>query len=208
MKKVILILIVVFSLYGLYGNFENSEIEVSDFFTISGIKPSDVTVTVYVEYFGRGKSCPGSTWNEATGELSGGIYRNSYTFKKNLASDEEHYKFHLPYKNIEVDKGCIAKLSKINIVSYREKEDDRLAGLRIEGGDSINQPTITMSDHLEERNCGSIENVNIGGYSCELYINNKPAFPHVIQKGSVNLNYSDINKNSNLVYDIVKGADY
>ncbi|MZI93289.1 hypothetical protein F9817_08780 [Vibrio sp. CAIM 722] len=83
-----------------------------------------------------------------------------------------------------------------------------MAGLRIKGGDSINEPRISITDHLEEKNCGPIENIKAGGYSCELYINNKPAFPDKIQKGSVNLNYSDINKNSNLVYDIVKRADY
>ena len=186
----------------------NNTDDSNNFFTLSGIKPDDSSIKVHVRYFGRGESCPGKLWNEGAGKLSSGVYRSEFKFDKNLSSYEGGYKFHLPYENIKVNNGCMAKLSEINIVVYSNKIAKRLTSLRIYNGNGEFYPFFNINDHLEDKECGPINSKFKDVYSCQLYINGKNAYPNEIRSGTVDLNFSEINSNSNLSYDIVKGADY
>ncbi len=185
------------------------------YMVITGKKPADAKISVRVNYFGRGESCSGWSWNAGSGKVNTGIYNESFEFEHNFSPDENFYELRVPYQPRQPERGCITYLSNMEVELTNTFDTVGFANLRIyqSGTDYDNKP-LDLSSQIESRDCDSyifkgLGNVWSGSLGCYLFVNEDK----VSQKPNYNaetvyFDFSQFNNDTVIHYDILAGEDY
>lgn len=185
------------------------------YMVIAGKKPSDAKISVRVNYFGRGESCSGWSWNAGSGKVNTGIYNESFKFEHNFSSDDNFYELRIPYLPRQPERGCITYLSNMEVELTNAFDTVGFANLRIKkaGKDYYNKP-IALTSKIEATNCDAVihqwkNNTWSGGLGCIFYTDDekkskKPEF----NAESVYFDFSQFNSDTVIHYDILAGEEY
>lgn len=185
------------------------------YMVIAGKKPADAKITVRVNYFGRGESCSGWSWNAGSGEVKTGNYNEHFTIEHNFSEDENFYELRIPYQPRQPETNCITYLSNMEVKLTNAFDTVGFAQLRIyqSGTDYDNKP-LDLSFKFESRDCNSyifkgLGNVWSGSLGCYLFVNEDK----VSQKPNYNaekiyFDFAKFNSDTVINYDILAGEEY
>ncbi|MGY2572281.1 hypothetical protein [Vibrio sp. C8] len=147
------------------------------YMVIAGKKPVDAIISVRVNYFGRGESCSGWSWNAGSGEVKKGIYNQSFKFEHNFSDDESRYELRVPYQPKEPEKNCITTLSDMEVELTNAFDMVGFAKLRIYQPVMDYDKPILLNSKIEARNCRAryYEDINewSSGLACSFFTNEK-----------------------------------
>ncbi|MDC0610753.1 hypothetical protein OAP63_08460 [Vibrio sp.] len=217
MKKILLLILagIILKIFLFSSNDVTTDyIDEGSYFVIEGKKPEDVNIKIYVDYFGRGNQCSGWSWNEATGKKSSGFYSSTFTLTNNYSNKENYFKFKLPFKNREPEKDCITHLSEISLIASNEVDTNGFANLNLKNAKELGKNvTAHFTDLIEAKNCELVKFPralipinNVLG--CDFHVNSNAR--DETRGGELDLyyDYSEINSNTVLTYNIYKGEGY
>lgn len=185
------------------------------YMVIAGKKPSDATISAQVNYFGRGESCSGWSWNAGSGKVSTGNYNEHFTIEHNFSEDESFYELRIPYQPRQPETNCITHLSNIEVKLTNAFDTVGFANLRIyrAGTDYDNKPR-DLASKIESRDCNSyifkgLGKVWSGSLGCYLFVDDEK----ISQKPNYNaetvyFDFSQFNKDTVIHYDILAGEEY
>ncbi|MEF1255671.1 hypothetical protein [Vibrio sp. M260112] len=185
------------------------------YMVIAGKKPADANISVRVNYFGRGESCSGWSWNAGSGKVNTGIYNESFKFEHNFSADENYYELRIPYQPRQPERGCITYLSNMEVELINAFDTVGFANLRIyrSGTEYGNKPR-DLASKIESRNCNSyifkgLGKVWSGSLGCYLFVDDekisqKPNY----NAESVYFDFSQFNSDTVIHYDILAGENY
>ncbi|MGD8231731.1 hypothetical protein [Vibrio sp. TRT 1302] len=185
------------------------------YMVIAGKKPSDAKISVRVNYFGRGESCSGWSWNAGSGKVNTGIYNESFKFEHNFSSDDNFYELRIPYQPRQPERGCITYLSNMEVELTNAFDTVGFANLRIKkaGKDYYNKP-IALTSKIEAKDCNSevyksLRKVWAGATGCDFYFNQKRISKESeFNAESVYFDFSQFNSDTVIHYDILAGEKY
>jgi len=186
------------------------------YMVIAGKKPADASISVRVNYFGRGESCSGWSWNAGSGEVRKGIYNQSFKFEHNFSEDETRYELRVPYKPREPEKNCITTLSDMEVELTNAFDTVGFANIRInKAGEDYYNKALDVNVKIEAKDCdayikqGVVNKIWFGGLGCYFYfdgqkISEKPEY----NAGQVYFDFSQFNDDTVIHYDILAGKNY
>ncbi|MGD8112718.1 hypothetical protein [Vibrio sp. TRT 17S01] len=185
------------------------------YMVIAGKKPSDAKISVQVNYFGRGESCSGWSWNAGSGKVNTGNYNEHFTIEHNFSKDEDFYELRIPYQPRQPETNCITHLSNMEVKLTNEFDTVGFANLRINqaGNDYYNKPT-ELTSKLEARDCNSYlyqwsKDIWKGITGCYYVIDNKMLSQESQTNAqSVYFDFSQFNSDTVIHYDILPGEEY
>ncbi|MCZ4371296.1 hypothetical protein O4H50_05785 [Vibrio diazotrophicus] len=185
------------------------------YMVIAGKKPADASISVRVNYFGRGESCSGWSWNAGSGEVRKGIYNQSFRFEHNFSEDETRYELRVPYKPREPEKNCITTLSDMEVELTNAFDTVGFANLRINkaGKEYYNKP-LDVNTIIEAKDCGGklykwSKDIWKGIIGCIYVINdNEISKQSETNAESVYFDFSQFNDDTVIHYDILAGENY
>ncbi|MGD8231730.1 hypothetical protein [Vibrio sp. TRT 1302] len=185
------------------------------YMVIAGKKPSDAKISIRVNYFGRGESCSGWSWNEGSGKVNTGIYNESFKFEHNFSSDDNFYELRIPYQPRQPERGCITYLSNMEVELTNAFDTVGFANLRIKkaGKDYYNKP-LALTSKIEAKDCNSrlyqwSKDVWKGITGCYYFVNKKKiSETSETNAESVYFDFSQFNSDTVIHYDILAGEEY
>ncbi len=185
------------------------------YMVIAGKKPVDATVSVRVNYFGRGESCSGWAWNAGSGKVNKGIYNQSFKFEHNFSDDETRYELRVPYQPREPEKNCITTLSNMEVKLTNAFDTVGFANLRINkaGKEYYNKP-LDMNAIIEAKDCdGKLyqwsKDIWKGIIGCIYVVNGKKISKQSETNAEqVYFDFSQFNDETVIHYDILAGENY
>ncbi len=184
------------------------------YMVIAGKKPVDAKVSVRVNYFGRGESCSGWSWNAGSGEVNKGIYNQSFKFEHNFSNDETRYELRVPYQPREPEKNCITTLSNMEVKLTNAFDTVGFANLRINkaGKEYYNKP-LDVNAKIEAKDCAPYFSEKYkrwtNGFGCYFYIDDvRESKQQEFNAGQVYFDFSQFNDDTVIHYDILAGENY
>ncbi|MCW8333040.1 hypothetical protein [Vibrio paucivorans] len=184
------------------------------YMVIAGKKPSDAKISVQVNYFGRGESCSGLSWNAGSGKVSTGNYNEHFTIEHNFSKDESFYELRIPYQPRQPETNCITHLSNMEVKLTNAFDTVGFANLRINkaGTDYYNKP-LELTSKIEARKCEPFYSPKYdrwtNGFGCFYYVNGeKKSQDQEFNAETVYFDFSQFNSDTVIHYDIVAGDDY
>ncbi|MGY5539379.1 hypothetical protein [Vibrio brasiliensis] len=184
------------------------------YMVIAGKKPADANISVRVNYFGRGESCSGWSWNAGSGKVNTGIYNESFKLEHNFSADENFYELRIPYQPRQPERGCITYLSNMEVKLINAFDTVGFANLRIyrAGTDYDNKP-IGLTSTIEAKKCEPFYSAKYNrwtnGFGCFYYVNGeKKSKDQEFNAESVYFDFSQFNSDTVIHYDILAGEEY
>lgn len=185
------------------------------YMVIGGKKPVDAIISVRVNYFGRGESCSGWSWNAGSGEVKKGIYNQSFKFEHNFSDDESSYELRVPYQPAEPEKNCITTLSDMEVEVTNAFDTVGFAKLRIyQAGNDYDDKAISLGSKIESKSCDAyifkgLGNIWSGSIGCYLFVNEKKIskVPNYNVE-TLYFDFSQFGDDTVIHYDILAGENY
>ena len=185
------------------------------YMVIAGKKPADAKISVRVNYFGRGESCSGWSWNAGSGKVSTGIYNESFKFEHNFSPDENFYELRVPYQPRQPERGCITYLSNMEVELTNTFDTVGFANLRIhQAGEEYYNKPIELTSKIGARDCNGhlyewAKDIWKGIVGCRYFVNNeKLSKASQTNAETVYFDFSQFNSETVIHYDILAGEDY
>jgi len=185
------------------------------YMVIAGKKPVDARISVSVNYFGRGESCSGWSWNAGSGEVKKGIYNQSFKFEHNFSDDESRYELRVPYQPKEPEKNCITTLSDMEVELTNAFDTAGFANLRINkaGGEYYNR-SLDVNAKIEAKGCdGKLyqwsKDIWKGIIGCIYAVNGKQiSSQSETYAENIYFDFSQFSDYTVIHYDILEGDNY
>ncbi len=184
------------------------------YMVIAGQKPADATISVRVNYFGRGEACSGWAWSASSGKTSKNIYNESFKIEHDFSSDPKRYELRIPYQIQQPEKGCFTHLSDMEVKLVNAFDTVGFANLRIykAGHDYDNKP-IALDSKIEARNCEAYYSEEYKrwthGFGCYYFLDQKKkSKDQEFNAETVYFDFSQFNDDTVIHYDILAGENY
>jgi len=184
------------------------------YMVIAGKKPTDASISVRVNYFGRGESCSGWSWNSGSGEVRKGIYNQSFKFEHNFSDDETRYELRVPYQPREPERNCMTQLSNMEVKLTNAIDTAGFANLRINtsGVKYYNNP-VNMNVKIEAKDCEPYFSIKYkrwtNGFGCYFFIDGiQESKEQEFNTHQVYFDFAQFNDDTVIHYDILAGENY
>ncbi len=202
-----------------YWNYQDSQPKIwgdsgnEAYITITGKKPTDVTLDAWAIFGSSGQDCKAKTFSASNGWSEGADVKWHITH--DFSSDPNHYELRIPYKPYHDSLDCDVTLGDITIQAYNAFDTVGFAQLRIyQGGHDYDDKPISLNSKIESKNCDpyifkGLGNVWSGSLGCYLFVNEKK----ISKKPNYNaetvyFDFSQFNDDTVIHYDILAGENY